>query len=144
MTIAVYRVSDGSLFSVASDISLVADPLPAGLALKDLGAVDPQQPPAGSRYEWNAATLVFDLIALGKLPITPLEFWQRFTTAEREAVVAMARTGTETQKNKISAFKEYVVYGDQVDLDDQNIIDGVNLMESVGLIAAGRAAEVLA
>lgn len=76
--------------------------------------------------------------------LPPREFWRRFTAAEREALEDLAMTGTASVKKKLAAFKTYVQTGGNVELDDDYIIASVAAMETAGVIAAGRAAEILA
>lgn len=76
--------------------------------------------------------------------ITQRAFWRRFLVAEREALQGILATGTQTQKNKLNAFRDYVQTGMDVELRDDYIIASVTLMETAGIIAAGRAAEILA
>lgn len=80
-----------------------------------------------------------------KYSITAKEFWRRFTVAEREAIQNMLSTGTQIQKNKMGAFRDYVLLGGNVELNDDYIISVVNIMENtLGILASGRAAEILA
>jgi hypothetical protein len=72
------------------------------------------------------------------------DFWRRFTVAEREALQNILATGTQTQKNKLSAFRDYLTTGGNVELNDDYIIASVNLMETAGILASGRAAQILA
>ena len=51
-------------------------------------------------------------------------------------------TGTQLRKNKIEAFLYYIADG--VDLDDVYVIATVQGMENFGILAAGRAAVILA
>ena len=130
---AVYRTSDGELLSIGS---VVADPLPAGHA-----ATEYVDRPEG---RWDAATLDF----VAPAPVIPnlrkKEFINRFTVVERENLKEMLLNGTAIQKRKVGAFVDYLGYDDDVYLGDQYIIDSVNLMESSGVIGAGRSAQVLA
>jgi hypothetical protein len=75
--------------------------------------------------------------------ITQKEFWRRFTVAEREAIQNTLATATQTLKNKINAFRDYVQMGGNVELNDDYIINTVNAMETAGVIGTGRAAEIL-
>lgn len=131
---AVWRSADGALVSVGT---VVASPLPGGLSTTDLGA----SAPAGV---WNTATHVFDAAAVLKAVLTLKDFWNRFTQTEREALMNLQLTGTQTQKNKLGAFKDYMRDVGAADLNDAYVQASVNLMESVGVIAAGRAAVILA
>lgn len=76
--------------------------------------------------------------------LPPRDFWRRFTSAEREALENKLATGTQTVKDKIAAFRTYVLTGGAVELDDDYIIAAVAQMETAGVIAAGRAAQILA
>lgn len=130
---AVYRLADGRLESVGE---VVANPLPAGLAATDLGA----NPPSGT---WNTTTHAFDATAALKSVLSLKDFWARFTATEREALWDMRANGTATQKKKLGAFKDYLTDCGFADLNDAYIQTSVNLMESAGVLTAGRAAVIL-
>ena len=71
------------------------------------------------------------------------EFWRRFTVAERENLASILATGTQAQKNKLNAFRDYVLIGGNVELDDDYIVANLTLMEQVDIIGTNRAAEIL-
>ena len=75
--------------------------------------------------------------------LTLKQFWQRFTVAEREALMGLIATGTQGQKNKLNAFRDYVQTGMNVELDEDYIIASVTLMETAGILGAGRAVVIL-
>lgn len=75
--------------------------------------------------------------------IQAIDFWRRFTVAEREALQNLMATGTQAQKNKLNAFRDYVRTGMNVELWDDYIIASVTLLETVGIIAPGRAVVIL-
>ena len=52
--------------------------------------------------------------------------------------------GTANVKKKLAAFKTYLATGGNVELNDDYIIAAVTAMETAGVLAAGRAAEILA
>lgn len=131
---AVYRLADGQLVSVGTT---VADPLPAGLAVTNLG----ENRPEGI---WNSVTHVFDPAPVLKAVLTRREFWRRFLEAEREALQGVMATGTQARKNKLNAFLKYIEDEGHVDLNDAYIQSSVNLMEQAGILGAGRAVEILA
>lgn len=131
---AIWRTADGALVSVGT---VVASPLPAGLSQTDIGA----DAPIGV---WNNATHVFDARPVLKSVLSLKQFWDRWTQAEREALMGLQLTGTQGQKNKLGAFKDYVRDAGLVDCNDAYIQSAVNLAESAGIIAAGRAAVILA
>lgn len=139
---AIYATIDGGLRSVGT---VVAAPLPTGLASTALDAatnakLDAQQSPG----VWNTVTHVFDAGPVLHSILTLRQFWDRWTAAEREALKNLELTGTQTQKNKLGAFKDYVHDAGAVDCNDPYIQTSVNLAESSGIIAAGRAAVILA
>lgn len=76
--------------------------------------------------------------------LTPRQFWCRFTKAERELLENKLATGAQGVKDKISAFRTYILTGGNVELADDYIIASVAAMETAGVIAPGRAAEILA
>jgi len=77
------------------------------------------------------------------LAISQRDFWKRFTVAEREALQNILATGTQTQKNKLGAFRDYVWLGVNVELDDDHMIASVTLMEQANVIGNDRATEIL-
>jgi hypothetical protein len=130
---AVWRTADGALVSTGT---VLGSPLPGGLSSTDFGT-----PQTGL---WNAATHVFDAAPVLKSVLTLRQFWDRWTTAEREALMNLQQTGTQAQKNKLYAFKDYVHDAGLVDCNDAYIQTSVNLAETAGIIGAGRAAVILA
>lgn len=95
----------------------------------------------GPGYAFNGAAFAPPVIVVS---LPPRAFWQRFTAAEREALENKLATGTQAVKDKISAFRTYVLTGGAVELDDDYIVAAVAQMETAGVIAAGRAAQILA
>lgn len=75
--------------------------------------------------------------------LSPRDFLRRFKATERETLEDLAATGTAAVKKKLAAFKFYVQTGGYVELDDDYIVAAVTAMETAGVIAAGRAAEIL-
>jgi len=76
--------------------------------------------------------------ALPRQPISKLEFMTRFTDAELAGIFTAAKTDVamEVWVEKLKAATE-------VHLDNPTTIAGVKALETAGLIAAGRAAEIL-
>src|SRR5512135_2755336 len=130
---AVWDTATGALISVGT---VVANPLPAGMSTTALGS----SPPVGN---WSATTHTFDGVA-PKSVLSLHDFVNRFTQSEREAIWTMEHSGTATQQTKLGAFRDYLVQCGYADLADAYIQSSVQLMETVGLIAAGRAAQILA
>lgn len=118
----------------------VADPLPAGLAARSVGAEKPDM----AKYQWDAATR-------GIVPRTPMRFVskyvfiQRFTDAERRVLFGFSldSTKTEAQRKLVVAIVWYLTFLDTINLDDASIAAGMAYLETVGVLAAGRAAQIL-
>jgi len=77
--------------------------------------------------------------------VTRLAFRNRFTAAEKVAIELAALDSEETrvQAATIRAYMKDVDAATFIDLDRADTRAGVQLLEAVGLLAAGRAAEVL-
>jgi hypothetical protein len=71
--------------------------------------------------------------------VTNLEFLNRFTQAERIAI----RTAAQTNAT-VADYLALQAAASGIGLTDQRTIDDVNALETAGLIAAGRAAQILA
>lgn len=80
--------------------------------------------------------------------ITPLAFRRRFTGAERAAIEWAAVDRADAgQQERMQAAQLRSNLKDQelasfIDLDDPDVAAGVQLLETVGLIAAGRALQI--
>lgn len=141
MAIYIYKTVDGTLVSycpndtdpVASAGTLTANGLTATTGLS----------PIGPTTIWDAPTKTTKTITAPKSVVSVLAFWQRFTAVEREALEGSYQTGTQAVKNAIGAFRNYIMSVPQVDINDPYIQAKVTQMETVGIIAAGRAAQVL-
>lgn len=72
--------------------------------------------------------------------LTALDFWQRLTPAERIAVLGSSDPVTKD----LVAMMELVTAYDVISLDSANLQTGIGYLELTGLIAPGRAAEILA
>lgn len=93
---------------------------------------------------WNPSTLVFDTIVPLKGGIRKDEFIARFTQAELDDIFEAQRTFTGNPKKLLDGFIEKIRMLAIVNLDDADIINAVNRLETAGLIGVGRAAEILA
>lgn len=80
--------------------------------------------------------------------ITPLAFRRRFTSAERAAIEwAAVDRADATSAERMQAAQLRSTLKDQelasfIDLDDPDVAAGVQLLETVGLIADGRALQI--
>lgn len=70
--------------------------------------------------------------------ITKQKFKLRLTQAERILIRETAKTNAT-----VFDFQDLLDSGSHVDLNDSVLIAGINAMEQLGLIAAGRANEIL-
>ena len=97
-------------------------------------------PAVGPGYGYNGVAFT---VPPPPTALTQRAFWRRFLSTEREALQNILANGTQTQKNKLNAFRDYVLTGMMVELDDDYIITSVTLMETAGVIGAGRATTIL-
>lgn len=134
MWYAIYRTDTRELWSVGT---VPADPMPAGLAALALA----EQPDLAT-HVWDPSTNPPRFIArepdpLG-LALTPDEFRQRYTFSERVA----SRTAALTDV-RVAVLEEDVKSAPVVRLGHSRTVAGVQLLVSVGVITAERAAEIL-
>ncbi len=78
--------------------------------------------------------------------LTKLQFRKLFTLAERVAIdnAQASTTLPATAKAELNTMAIDLSLSTSVNLSDPDTIAGVNMLETVGLIASGRAAQVLA
>jgi hypothetical protein len=94
----------------------------------------------GPGWIWDGSVLI---APASTASLTLRDFWRRFTVAEREALQGILATGTQIQRNKLNAFRDYLAAGGNVELADDYVISSLVAMESAGIIAAGRASQIL-
>lgn len=119
---------------------------------------DPGSPVVGQPYPyWNGfewQEQVYQSNPVQSVPsiprhITKLAFRQRFTNSERIAIEIAALdnpAGTQQEREKSAAIRSYMKDVDVakfIDLDRSDLQAGVNFLESIGLLAAGRANEII-
>ena len=73
-----------------------------------------------------------------KSVLTPLEFLNRFTNDEAKTILGLSKTNPDVELWWLKYNK-----AQDIDLDDPQTIDGVTMLETAGIIAAGRAEEIL-
>ena len=71
--------------------------------------------------------------------MTKLEFLRRFTQAERVAIRTVAKSNVVLED-----YMAMIDLAQEIDTADADTAAGVQMLEQVGLIAEGRAAEILA
>ena len=69
---------------------------------------------------------------------TPLEFLRKFTAAERITIRAAAKVNAS-----LDDFMFLLERATEVHSDNPDVVNGLALLEAAGLLAAGRAAEIL-
>lgn len=95
-------------------------------------------------YRWDGSNFIEPEYVPGKVyyRITQLAFLNRFTDAEAVAIDLTSQGSTQSaalmrrMQKKIDAAK-------YIDLSDPNTIQGVGILEQIGLLASGRASEIL-
>jgi len=73
------------------------------------------------------------------LPMSKLDFLKRLTFAERVAIETAAETDAE-----VRVVKQSLLAADEIKVDDPEMVAGINLYVSKGLILESRVAEILA
>jgi hypothetical protein len=99
--------------------------------------------PLDATHRWDAATHAVVVVAAQKSMPTQQEFWKRFTPAERTALQTILRTGSLAAQDGLRSFKDYIQSAPLVDCNDAYILTSVQTMESAGVIAAGRAVQIV-
>lgn len=98
---------------------------------------------------WRVVEEQLDLTSATPRRVSVLAFRRRFTMAERAAIewAAVDRSDQpEAQRQQAAALR--AILADQaaasfIDLDDEDTMEGVQSLEAMGLIGAGRAAQIL-
>jgi len=70
--------------------------------------------------------------------LTPYEFLKRFTSEERKAIKAATLTNPD-----VDDLWTMFTVAQNIDIRNTDTIDGVNALESAGILAIGRAAKIL-
>jgi hypothetical protein len=70
--------------------------------------------------------------------LTPLEFLNKFTDLEIKSIISLSKTDVDVELWWLKYNK-----AQSIDLTNVQTIIGVNALETAGIIAAGRAAEIL-
>ena len=99
-------------------------------------------PQAGWVYDGSTfSEPVVDAVDYGR-KITNLAMSNRFTAAE-EVAIDLASFGETTQAATIRRLMKKMDQARYIDLSLQQVADGLNYLESVGLLGTGRANEIL-
>lgn len=84
------------------------------------------------------ADMQAELDAMRRKVLSRFEFRSQFTAAEKQAIYTAAETVID-----VRIWLDDLASAEQVDLENQATIDGLNTLEASGLIGVGRAAEIL-
>lgn len=126
MTYYILYTENQELVGVTNEDTWVSIP---GISVKQVNEPVPDL----NKSVWNPAYLRFDHVTS---LLTTLEFFNRFTSAERIAI----RASTDPM---VTDYAEMWKLADYIDVGDQTTIDGVNYLANQNLITAGRVAEIL-
>lgn len=135
MIFVTYNATTGALVSV-SDVLPSPDPANCTRAI-NVNAVTVES--------WNPITLRFDeeIDPHAERNISGVQYLRRFTQVERIAIRA-ASTQSPALEDYLKLLDITIAQGGVIDLNDPDTIAAINMLEAVGLLATGRAAEVLA
>lgn len=132
----VYNVETGELLQTSDEsIAISGHPL-------QTKSIDIPFPVDHNRYDW--VPNIANFTEIRTVGLTKLEYMNRFTDVELASIYSAAKVhvGVEVWLAKFNATtpdaRGYSVY-----TNDSKTIAGLNSLEQVGLIAAGRAAEIL-
>lgn len=90
-----------------------------------------------TKVEWDNANLNFKPRPAAR-NITKLTYLRKFNQEERIAIRSAAEVSPQLQD-----YMAMLELSEEINLDDPDTIAAVNMLEMAGLIAAGRAAEIL-
>jgi len=90
---------------------------------------------------WNESTLDFDPVPVKRV-IEKIDFIDLFTDSEMESIISKSKESNNAG-DKVGVFLEKLNAAPNVDLDSARTIAAVNGMETLGLIASGRAVVIL-
>lgn len=106
--------------------------IPEGMAIKG----HPGDFPDMSKMAYNPAVL--DFYTKPDTALTKLKFIKRFTAMEYATI-----KGAAANNATLDYYWQMLMLAEEVRLDDPDTMAGVTMLEQVGLLAPGRAAEIL-
>lgn len=125
------RVADGVVINV---VESHIDPDGVGSEWIACGNAGP-----GWLYDGNAFTAPTDPAPTPVRTLTKLQYMNRFTDGELANIYTAAKSNVA-----VEIWLEKFKLASEVNLDDTATVAGLQAMEAAGLLAAGRAAEILA
>ena len=129
MIYCLYNVETNTLLGISADPHAVQDgqsEVPFHREIPDL-----------TIEEWNPAVLNF--FTKTDVPISKLKFMKRFTAQEYAAIKTAASANGE-----IDFFWQKFLMAQDIVIGDAELVAGLNALEQFGILAPGRAAEILA
>ena len=137
--IAILASGAGALLAWAPTAAELPAP-PAESTVRELAAWDAPPP---LPYVWTPALLDW-AVPDTRVRLTRLEFRWRYTLAEQIAInVATDGHADETVRATLRVLAASLAEATEIDLTDPRTMQGVQYHETLGLIAPGRAAEIL-
>ena len=96
---------------------------------------------AGIGWTWDGSTATppTQPAPAPRLRLTKREFRKQFTFAEKQAIYTAAETSVD-----VRIFLDDLMAAEHIDCDNADTVASVNALETNGLIATGRADEILA
>ena len=130
MLFVTYHADSGALISV-TDTPPVADPTTCTRAI----SADSVE-----LHTWDVNTRQFrdEAGVAAARTLTGLQYMTRFTQAELETIYGLADVNLS-----VRVWVKMFERADVVDLDDARTVTGLQRLEAAGILAAGRAAEIL-
>jgi hypothetical protein len=136
---AIYRIADGALVSIGTVMASQGVLESNGYSYVELVS----QP--GPFDVWNPTTHSFNTMPTPKEVLMKQDFVERFTEQEWEDLMAFptSNVGTAAQRKRVLGGIRRLEWVDQIDLNLAKIQNSINYLETVGILAAGRAAQII-
>lgn len=130
----VYDIATGALWSTTRSAEQLASPETLAAAGRAIVEIADASLPA--RWTWDASALLPVSTPEVAGPLSKLDMMRRFTLDERVSI-------RQSADPVIIDFRELLAMAEEILIEDADTVAGVNYLETAGLIAAGRAAEIL-
>jgi hypothetical protein len=136
---AVYRISDGALVSIGTVLASNGVLESNGYTYIELSIAP------GPFDVWNPVTHTFDTMPTPKEVLTKQQFVERFTEAEWEDLQAYptGNAGTAIQRKRVNGGLKRLEWVDEIDMNLAKNQNAINYLETIGIIGAGRAAQII-
>lgn len=126
MTYAIYNRDTGALLDLSDSIKEVDLPV----------VCEPIAAPDLARETWSLTMRLF--VPKTVTVITKLEYLRRFTSQERVTIRTVAKSNPVLED-----YLAMLDIAEEINLSDADTVAAVQMLEQAGLIASGRAAEIL-